>query len=80
MHLRSDTVIPEFLSAVRHCSADVYFETEEGDCLNLKSVLSQYILCTLVSEPALLASGSIRLSNRSDMEYLTDYLEGNDDN
>lgn len=80
MHLKSNIVISEFLSAVRNCSSDVYFETPEGDCLNLKSSLSQYILCTLVSDPALLASGSIRLSGSSDLEHLTNYLEEYHDN
>ena len=26
--------------------SEVFFETQEGDCLNLKSILSQYILCS----------------------------------
>ena len=45
MHLKADTDMSNFLSAVRQCSSEVFFETQEGDCLNLKSILSQYILC-----------------------------------
>lgn len=80
MHLKVDTDMSNFLSAVRQCSSEVYFETQEGDCLNLKSILSQYILCSLVSEPEMLANGMIRLSRHSDMEFLTDYLEDDNDN
>lgn len=33
----------DFLTVVKSCKGNVYMETEEGDCLNLKSKLCQII-------------------------------------
>ena len=75
MRLRPDADISRFLEDVRNCSSEVYFETPDGDSLTLRSTLSQYIFCTLIDEPGILAKGTIRLSNASDREILSKYLE-----
>lgn len=43
MYLKENVDIVRFLTAVKKCSEDVYLETVEGDRLNLKSTLSQYV-------------------------------------
>lgn len=43
MYLNSSVDIVRFLSAVKKCREDVFLETVEGDRLNLKSTLSQYV-------------------------------------
>lgn len=78
MHLTADTDITEFLKEVRNCSGEVCFKTSEGDSLNLKSTLSQFIFCNLTADPEILYKGTI-LYDISDEERLNKYLEGDDD-
>jgi len=35
--------IDEFLAALRHCTGAVWLESKDGDKINLKSRLSQYV-------------------------------------
>mgnify|MGYP001118793782 CR=1 FL=1 len=44
MKLKSDADTISFLNAVKACAGEVYFVTSEGDRLNLKSILSCYLL------------------------------------
>ena len=44
MKLKSDADTISFLNAVKACAGDVCFVTSEGDRLNLKSILSCYLL------------------------------------
>lgn len=74
MHIRNDINVVDFLKQVRTCSRDVLFETEEGDRIALKSTLSQYIFCTIASNPELLRSGTIRFTLEEDRELLKEFL------
>ena len=53
MKIKKDIDMLEFLKALKKCSGNVFFETSEGDCLALKSTLSQYIFCSIANEPEL---------------------------
>ncbi|HJA65028.1 hypothetical protein B5F07_16995 [Lachnoclostridium sp. An169] len=75
MRLKANADIPKFLTDVRRCSSEVYFETPDGDSLTLRSTLSQYIFCTLIDEPGMLGKGTIRLAEASDKDLLIQYLE-----
>ena len=79
MHLRTDTDITKFLKEVLKCSGEVCFETLEGDHLNLKSTLRQFIFCSLITEPEILYGGIVLLYDISDRERLKGFMEGNDD-
>jgi len=35
--------VESFMDVVNGCSGDVFLETEDGSCLNLKSKLTQYV-------------------------------------
>lgn len=74
MKLKKGISFPEFLQQVKQCKDEVYFETTEGDSLNLKSVLSSYIFITLMLEPDLIEDGSIRCKNKNDYLLLNDFL------
>lgn len=75
MHLKPDTQLLDFLSQIKKCSSEVYFETSEGDCLALRSSLSQYIFCSLANQPSLLQSGTIRPESKKDLPLLEEFLE-----
>lgn len=75
MQLKENCNLIHFLTQVKKCSSEVYFETSEGDSLALRSALSQYIFCSLAGQPALLQSGNIRLENPDDTALLAEYLK-----
>nr|WP_314464743.1 hypothetical protein [uncultured Clostridium sp.] len=74
MKLISTINVIEFLHAVSACHGDVFFHTPEGDILNLKSTLSQYIFAVIESKPALLETGDIICKDANDMIHLQNYL------
>ncbi len=74
MHIKTNTNIVNFLKQVQACTAEGFFETPEGDCLALKSTLSQYIFCTIASNPELLQSGTVRFEKEADQKLLIDFL------
>lgn len=74
MHIKANVNIVAFLKQVQKCKAEVLFETTEGDRIALKSTLSQYIFCTIASNPELLRSGAIRFEQEADRQLLADFL------
>lgn len=74
MHIKTNINIVNFLRQVQKCSAEVLFETPEGDRIALKSTLSQYIFCTIASNPKLLQSGTVRFEQENDKKILRDFL------
>lgn len=58
--------IKEFIEVLDSCKGDVYLETEEGDCLNLKSKLCQYTGLTKLLEGGIIAHANIRCTNQDD--------------
>lgn len=74
MNLKEPVDIVSFLDTVKKCSGSVFFQTTEGDILNLKSLLSQYVLTTIVCNPDLLKSAQIICVEESDYQILADFL------
>lgn len=76
MPLRQDIDYTQFLRQVQRSQGDVWFKTTSGDCLNLKSLLSEYIFASAVTAPELIADGIIDCEDKSDYTFLAEYLEG----
>lgn len=74
MHLKQDINIKNFLSQVTKCKNDVFYETTEGDVLNLSSTLSQYVFCSISIQPEYWITGTIRCTDATDYETLSNYL------
>ena len=74
MHINPNINILNFLKQVQKCNGEVLFETSEGDRIALKSTLSQYIVFTIVSNPALLQSVTIRFEQDEDIKLLKNFL------
>lgn len=70
MKLKKNFDSISFFKAVRQCSGDVWFCTVEGDRLNLKSVLSQFLFSTLITNKPLLGSGFLQFENAEDRTIL----------
>ena len=43
MRIKNIEQLDEFLACLRKCEGDVWLESEDGDRINLKSRLSQYV-------------------------------------
>lgn len=75
MHLKPNADFMKFLSAVNHCEADVLLCTEDGDVLNLKSKLCQYIFVSLTIRQDILAGAIISTKSTDDLLLLRDFLD-----
>lgn len=73
MKLNPDVNVPAFLQAVQSCRGEVYFTTPEGDCLNLRSALSQFIFTTAIAGKLVELDGSVVFQNPQDEALLCDY-------
>lgn len=74
MKLKENTDLPAFLRQVKKCGGEVFLETQEGDSLNLKSTLSQYIFVSLGAGNTLISNSKITCSLTDDLHILKDYL------
>lgn len=74
MHLLADCDISAFIAAVKKCDGDIFFKTSEGDSLNLKSMLSQYLFASISGNASFMAEGEVVCENPSDYEKLAEYL------
>ena len=64
----------QFFQTVSTCSGHVELVTSEGDRLNLKSTLCQYIMLTQMFQDASIDDVELLLSDPEDMERLKPYL------
>lgn len=74
MKLNPKTNIPRFLQAVKTCRGDVHYLTPEGDDLNLKSTLGQFLFAAVVPSLSKELSGEISFQNPEDRFVLQEYL------
>ena len=74
MKLDPNTNIPHFLQAVYQCQGDVYFTTPDGDNLNLKSALSQFVFASVIAGQLKDLHGEVQLKDERDLPILEGYL------
>ena len=72
-YLKNETDLAEFVRRVQDCRADVFFASEAGDRLNLRSELSKYLFVT-ASARGLLSNGTIECQNGEDYAVLREFL------
>lgn len=75
MYIRNDIDLQDFFKKIAFCSGAIYFDTKEGDHLNLKSQFSQLILSILYSKNNALSWGTISFEKESDYSVLKGFLE-----
>lgn len=73
MRLKETVDLSAFLAAAEKCSGDVFFHTPEGDILNVKSLLSRYVVVS-VCKPGELQRAKVVCTNDEDYSVLSDYL------
>ena len=73
MRLKEGLDLVAFVRRVKECKGDVFLETEEGDQLNLKSALSQYVFVVLTEQREILRN-SIVACDSEDQEKLAEFV------
>ena len=74
MKLNPNANIARFLQTVQRCKGDVHYLTSEGDDLNLKSALAQFLFAAVVAGQLKELPGEIRFQNHEDVSVLQRYL------
>lgn len=75
MKLRENTDLIGLIKTIKKCRQDVFFCTAEGDRLNLKSTLTQYLFSTMSGNGEFLRNGNIECGELSDYQMLEAYLQ-----
>lgn len=75
MKLKQNANLTEFINAAKKCRHDLYYETGEGDRLNLKSTLSDYIFAASVDDRNFLTKGKVVCEDVNDYRLIADYIE-----
>lgn len=75
MKLKKHVDVIAFMEAVQRCRHDVYFDTPDGDHLNLKSTLSQFVFASAVAAKLPNLDAVIRFE-AVDRAILLPFLEG----
>lgn len=79
MKLKTLNQYIDFIETVQTCAADVYFCSDEGDRLNLKSTLSQFLFASVCGDRDYLRGGTVVCQNEADYDRLASYLVEGDD-
>ena len=74
MPLKDNIDYAAFLKQVRLCRGDVHYTTVDGDFLNLKSILSEYIFMSVAMSSDMIKGGSITCVSESDYELIENFL------
>lgn len=74
MKLKQNIDLSAFIKCVEKCDGNVIFETSEGDRLNIKSTLSQFVFAAFIGGTISRPSGVVVCENERDYEHLSDFL------
>ncbi|MCM1193122.1 MAG: polya polymerase [Lachnospiraceae bacterium] len=72
--LRDDIDLAAFFAAVNRCQGEVLFLSEEGDRMNLKSTLCQYLFTSVYLQKDIKLEGQIVCALPEDAETLAPFL------
>ena len=74
MKIKPNANIPRFLQAVQNCQGAVRYTTPEGDDLNLKSALSQFVFAAVVAGQLEDMHGDIKFQNPEELSVVQRFL------
>ena len=73
--IKRNTYLPDFYTQIDTCKKDVYFITNDGNRINLKSMMSQIFFHTTFIHTEEAEHGFIYCQNQSDYDILANYLD-----
>ena len=74
MKINPNVNIPRFLQAVQSCRGAVRYTTPEGDDLNLKSALSQFVFAAVIAGQLEEMHGDIKFQDPEDLSVVQKFL------
>lgn len=74
MKIKENVDVVNLIKAIKRCHQNVYFHTRDGDRLNLKSTLSQYLFSVAARDAAFLAGGKIECQDPEDDRLLETFF------
>lgn len=74
MKLKRMNTYLDFMTAVEDCEGEVYFNSAEGDHLNLKSTFCKYLFACVCGDKEFLTQGEIVCNKADDYRRLAAYL------
>lgn len=75
MRLKENTDLIRFIKTAAKCHGEVIFHSKDGDKLNLKSTLSQYLFAAAVGNEALLTAGTVYCELQEDADMLQEFMQ-----
>ena len=75
MKLKNNIDLNQFFETARKCEGDVFLHTEEGDILNLKSLLSQYTVMSIMGNTHVLKNAQVVCVQEENYQKLAEFLE-----
>lgn len=78
VRLKKDIDLNVFAQTAQNCQGSVFCHTTDGDILNLKSLLSQYVLMSVMGKPHILENVQITCVQEEDYQKLADFLVDED--
>lgn len=75
MRLKANIDIGNFGKAAGKCSGDVFLQTSDGNILNIKSLLTQYALISIMGSNHVLKNAQVVCVQEDDYQKLADFLE-----
>ncbi len=74
MKLNENIDYSEFFRTVQTCTGEVLLITSEGDQLNLKSTLSQFVFAAAVRSNLDFSNAELQIENSADISKLEDFI------
>lgn len=74
MKLRKDAKLAAFILVAQKCAGEVLFITPDGDRLNLKSTLSQFVFSVAIGSTISLHTGEVLCELPDDYALLEEYI------
>ena len=74
MKLKENIDYSKLLKAIPLCSGNVTLTTKDGDCLNLKSTLSQFVFAAAVNGKVQFQNAFLQVENKNDMAILQPFI------
>ena len=75
MKIKPNINVSNFFEQVRACKSDVFFVTDEGDRLNLRSQICQYLFTVAYLNQDISIQGRFEFDDKEDMRKLKAYME-----
>lgn len=67
MYLKDGVKLSDLISKAKLCKDDVYYKTDEGDVLNLKSLLTQLLLQSIANSDSSTPEAKLCVATRKNL-------------